>query len=77
MKPVSASGCAGCLEERGWQLDRVKGSPHVYRHLGGPGGVWTVPVHGNADRSRAPNAAAFTLRRCRYHCSGSRYSRTR
>jgi predicted RNA binding protein YcfA (HicA-like mRNA interferase family) len=36
------------LEARSWQLDRIKGSHHVYRHPG-TGRSVTVPVQGNAD----------------------------
>jgi predicted RNA binding protein YcfA (HicA-like mRNA interferase family) len=35
------------LEKRGWHLDRVNGSHHIYIHAGG--GRVSVPVHGNAD----------------------------
>jgi predicted RNA binding protein YcfA (HicA-like mRNA interferase family) len=48
MKPVSGKRMCRLLEERGWQLDRSKGSHHVYRHPG-TGRSATVPVHGNAD----------------------------
>ncbi len=48
MKPVSGKRMGRLLEARGWQLDRIKGSHHVYRHPG-TGRSVTVPVHGNAD----------------------------
>jgi predicted RNA binding protein YcfA (HicA-like mRNA interferase family) len=48
MKPVSGKRMCRLLEERGWQLDRIKGSHHVYRHPA-TGRSVTVPVHGNAD----------------------------
>ena len=48
MKPVSGKRMCRLLEARGWQLDRVKGSHHVYWHPG-TGRSVTVPVHGNAD----------------------------
>jgi predicted RNA binding protein YcfA (HicA-like mRNA interferase family) len=48
MKPVSGKRMCRLLEERGWQLDRIKGSHHVYRHPS-TGRSVTVPVHGNAD----------------------------
>ena len=32
------------LEREGWQLDRVKGSHHVFRHPGFPNRV-VVPMH--------------------------------
>ena len=36
------------LEDRGWELDRITGSHHVYIHPGMPGRP-VVPVHGNKD----------------------------
>ena len=48
MKPVSGNRMCRLLEERGWVLDRIKGSHHVYRHPK-TGRSVTVPVHGNAD----------------------------
>jgi predicted RNA binding protein YcfA (HicA-like mRNA interferase family) len=48
MKPVSRKRMSRLLEARGWQLDRVKGSHHVYYHPG-TGRSVIVPVHGNAD----------------------------
>ncbi len=48
MKPVSGKQMCRLLEERGWVLDRINGSHHVYRHRGRGRSV-TVPVHGNAD----------------------------
>ena len=48
MKPVSGKRMCRLLEQRGWQLDRIKGSHHVYR-LPTTGQSVTVPVHGNAD----------------------------
>jgi predicted RNA binding protein YcfA (HicA-like mRNA interferase family) len=36
------------LEGKGWQLDRISGSHHVYSHPEFDKRV-TVPVHGNAD----------------------------
>jgi len=48
MKPVSGKRMCRLLEERGWQLDRINGSHHVYRQSA-TGQSVTVPVHGNAD----------------------------
>lgn len=48
MKIVSGKRFAKVLEEHGWQLDRVNGSHHVYKALGGFATV-TVPIHGNKD----------------------------
>jgi predicted RNA binding protein YcfA (HicA-like mRNA interferase family) len=47
MKPISGKRMGRVLEERGWVLDRVNGSHHIYIHPNG--GRVTVPVHGNAD----------------------------
>jgi predicted RNA binding protein YcfA (HicA-like mRNA interferase family) len=41
---VSPQKAARALERAGWQLDRVKGSHHVFRHPGRPGRV-VVPMH--------------------------------
>ncbi|HEX5269826.1 MAG TPA: type II toxin-antitoxin system HicA family toxin [Gemmataceae bacterium] len=48
MKAVSGKRMCRLLEDRGWQLDRIKGSHHVYRYPA-TGRSVTVPVHGNAD----------------------------
>jgi len=48
VKPVSGKRMCRLLEERGWQLDRIHGSHHVYGHPG-TGRSVTVPVHGNSD----------------------------
>lgn len=48
MKPISGKRMCRLLEKQGWQLDRINGSHHVYRHPD-TGRRTTVPVHGNAD----------------------------
>ena len=48
MKPVSGKRMCRLLEARGWQLHRITGSHHVYRHPGS-GRRTVVPVHGNTD----------------------------
>ena len=48
MKPVSGKRMCSRLEERGWVLDRINGSHHVYRHAA-TGRSVTVPVHANTD----------------------------
>ena len=48
MKTVSGKRMCRVLENRGWILDRIAGSHHIYRHPG-RGARVTVPVHGNAD----------------------------
>ena len=45
MKPVSGPQMCRALERKGWTLQRVRGSHHIY---GKPGhGPLPVPVHGN------------------------------
>jgi predicted RNA binding protein YcfA (HicA-like mRNA interferase family) len=46
MKRVSGKRMCRVLERRGWVLDRVKGSHHIYREPNHPFPV-SVPVHGN------------------------------
>jgi predicted RNA binding protein YcfA (HicA-like mRNA interferase family) len=48
VKPVSGKRMCRALEGRGWQLDRISGSHHVYSHPESDKRI-TVPVHGNAD----------------------------
>ena len=36
------------LKSRGWQLDRINGSHHIYIHLETQRSV-SVPIHGNKD----------------------------
>ena len=36
------------VESRGWELIRISGSHHIYRHPPS-GGRISVPVHGNVD----------------------------
>jgi predicted RNA binding protein YcfA (HicA-like mRNA interferase family) len=57
MKSVSGRRMCRLLEERGWQLDRIKGSHHVYRHPA-TGRSSPVPVHGNSDLKPRPNEAS-------------------
>lgn len=42
---VSPKEAIRALERSGWQLDRVKGSHHVFRHPDRPNRV-VVPMHG-------------------------------
>ena len=46
MKPASGRQICKALERKGWVLDRVRGSHHIYKKLGRPGTI-PVPVHGN------------------------------
>lgn len=48
MKIVSGKRMCRVLETHGWQLSRVTGSHHIYRHPTTRRNV-SVPVHGNAD----------------------------
>lgn len=48
MKPVSGKRMCRILEQRGWELARIHGSHHVYRHVP-TNRRTTVPVHGNVD----------------------------
>lgn len=47
MKPISGKKLCKVLEDRGWELDRISGSHHIYTHP--DGARVTVPVHGNKD----------------------------
>lgn len=47
MKPVSGKKLCKLLEHRGWELDRISGSHHIYIHPDGR--RVTVPVHANKD----------------------------
>lgn len=47
MNPVSGKRMARALEAAGWELDRVAGSHHTFKHPDGR--RVTVPVHGNRD----------------------------
>ncbi len=48
MKSISGKDFAKQLEKHGWELERVKGSHHVYMKAGNPARI-SVPVHGNKD----------------------------
>jgi predicted RNA binding protein YcfA (HicA-like mRNA interferase family) len=48
VKIISGKRMCRVLESRGWVLDRVSGSHHIYEHPD-HGGRVSVPVHGNAD----------------------------
>jgi predicted RNA binding protein YcfA (HicA-like mRNA interferase family) len=45
VKAVSGKEFCKALERKGWTLDRVSGSHHVYKRPGDP--PVSVPVHGN------------------------------
>jgi predicted RNA binding protein YcfA (HicA-like mRNA interferase family) len=48
MKPISGKRLCKLLESRGWELDHIRGSHHVYTHLDASRPI-PVPVHGNRD----------------------------
>jgi predicted RNA binding protein YcfA (HicA-like mRNA interferase family) len=48
VKPVSGKRMCKVLERRGWSLDRINGSHHVYESPDHPFTI-SVPVHGNRD----------------------------
>lgn len=48
MKAVSGLQFAKALEHKGWKLDRINGSHHIYKDSGGAATV-SVPVHGSKD----------------------------
>jgi predicted RNA binding protein YcfA (HicA-like mRNA interferase family) len=47
----SAKNLAKLLEERGWQLVRIKGSHHIYFNPS-TNETMPVPIHGNKDLSK-------------------------
>ena len=46
MKAVSGKAFAKALERRGWRLQRINGSHHIYVREGTPYRI-SLPVHGN------------------------------
>ena len=46
MKPLSGREFARTLESRGWELQRISGSHHIYAKAGVPVRI-SVPIHGN------------------------------
>ena len=46
MKAVSGKQMCRVLERKGWYLDRIKGSHHIYKKTGHASAI-SVPVHGN------------------------------
>lgn len=51
MKTISGKDLAKAPEAKGWVLDRVGGSHHVYK-LSGEFATVTVPIHGSRDLKR-------------------------
>ena len=50
MKSVSGKRFCQVLDSKGWELQRVKGSHHIYARYGSVVRV-SVPVHGNKSLS--------------------------
>ena len=48
MRPISGKAFCKLLHLHGWQLQRIRGSHHIYLHQGKTE-ILTVPVHGNQD----------------------------
>jgi predicted RNA binding protein YcfA (HicA-like mRNA interferase family) len=48
MKPISGRRMCKILRSRGWSLDRIEGSHHIFLHPDNPFAV-SDPVHGNRD----------------------------
>ena len=48
MKSISGKAFCKLLHLHGWQLQRIRGSHHIYTHPG-RAEILTVPVHGNQD----------------------------
>jgi predicted RNA binding protein YcfA (HicA-like mRNA interferase family) len=48
LKSVSGKRFCKVLEDHGWELQRIRGSHHIYGQPGNPT-ILTVPVHGNHD----------------------------
>jgi len=46
MKTVSGKELAKLLEQKGWELKRIKGSHHVFVKSGNPARI-SVPIHKN------------------------------
>jgi predicted RNA binding protein YcfA (HicA-like mRNA interferase family) len=46
VKAVSGKHFCKVLREHGWQLQRIRGSHHIFSKPGNPR-ILTVPVHGN------------------------------
>ena len=46
MKAVSGKHLCKVLQKHGWELQRIRGSHHIFSKSGNPK-ILTVPVHGN------------------------------
>jgi len=48
VKSISGKRFCKVVEDHGWELQRVRGSHHIYARPGSPT-ILTIPVHGNRD----------------------------
>jgi predicted RNA binding protein YcfA (HicA-like mRNA interferase family) len=48
VKPISGADMCRLIETKGWVLQRIRGSHHIYSKSG-ERKVISVPVHGNRD----------------------------
>ena len=48
MKQLSGKDFCKLVEDHGWQLQRIKGSHHIYSHPDREE-ILTIPVHGNRN----------------------------
>lgn len=48
MKSISGKQLTKLLERRGWKLNRIRGSHHIYTKPGSTTRI-SVPIHGNKD----------------------------
>jgi predicted RNA binding protein YcfA (HicA-like mRNA interferase family) len=48
MKSISGKKLCKILEKKGWSLDRITGSHHIYKKLGS-NKILSIPVHQNKD----------------------------
>jgi predicted RNA binding protein YcfA (HicA-like mRNA interferase family) len=51
VKAVSGKQLCTVLENKGWKLNRIHGSHHIYTHSDTPE-ILIVPVYGNQDLKR-------------------------
>jgi len=51
VKTISGKKFCKILEQNGWELERIKGSHHIYSHTDCDA-ILTVPIHGNKDMKK-------------------------
>ena len=59
MKQITGKELAKMIEDRGWQLSRVKGSHHIYKHSHHKEHI-SIPIHGS--RLLAPGLARHLMK---------------